>query len=141
MAQARFWGPVLPLAGAAALCTLAAGGAYAERPPGVGHVEIPESSIEQPDDNGKIAHTNIKLFVLEGAQQLNSPKAAPQASGPPYSGYFYETPASLGCVYQLVPPVAPGCNPNSVTANPQGGTRAIAIVDAYHYRTAMSDLG
>src|SRR5208283_5857229 len=86
MAIARFWGPVLPLAGAAAaLCALAGGSAYAERPPGAGHVEIPESSIEQPGDNGKNAHTNIKLFVLEGAQQLNSPKAAPQAGGPPYS--------------------------------------------------------
>ena len=61
--------------------------------------------------------------------------------GPPYSGYFFETPASLGCVYQLVsPPIASGCNPTNVAANPAGGSHAIAIVDAYHYPTAAADL-
>src|SRR5262249_34252213 len=71
--------------------------------------------------------------------------ATPQASGPPYAGYFYETPASLACVYQLPAqsPEFPGCNPNDAnlaTANPTGGSRAIAMVDAYHYPTAMQDL-
>jgi subtilase family serine protease len=70
----------------------------------------------------------------------SSLEAPAQAGGPPYPGYFYETPASLGCVYQLVSPTAGGCNPNTVTANPSGGSHAIAIVDAYHYQTAMSDL-
>jgi kumamolisin len=31
-------------------------------------------------------------------------------------------------------------DPNTVTANPTGGAHAIAIVDAYHYPTAVSDL-
>jgi kumamolisin len=76
---------------------------------------------------------------MAGAQN-SSLEAPAQAVGPPYAGYFYETPASLGCVYQLVSPVVGGCNPNTVTVNPSGGSRAIAIVDAYHYPTAMSDL-
>src|SRR5262249_50937902 len=59
---------------------------------------------------------------------------------PPYMGYTYETPASLACIYKLVSLVVPGCNPNAVTANPSGGSRAIAIIDAYHYPAAMSDL-
>jgi subtilase family serine protease len=64
---------------------------------------------------------------------------APEQAGPPFAGYFYETPASLACVYRLVSPVS-GCNPNTVTAPPTGGSNAIAIVDAYDYPTAMSDL-
>ena len=53
--------------------------------------------------------------------------------------YGYETPASLGCVYGLVKVVA-GCNPNKVTANPTGGAKMIAIVDAYDAPKAASDL-
>ncbi len=36
-------------------------------------------------------------------------------------------------------PVA-GCNPNTVTALPAGGSKAIAVVDAYHDPNAASDL-
>jgi kumamolisin len=59
--------------------------------------------------------------------------------GPPFSGYFYETPASIGCLYKLMKFIR-GCNPNTVTANPTGGFGAIAIVDAYDYPTAATDL-
>jgi kumamolisin len=58
---------------------------------------------------------------------------------PPYSGYAFETPASLGCVYSLVAVVA-GCNPNTVTANPSGGKNVIAIVDAFDDPWAGPDL-
>jgi kumamolisin len=76
-----------------------------------------------------------------GVQQSPAlPEATPQVSGPPYAGYFYATPVSLACVYKLVSPQAPGCNPNTVTLNPSGGAHALAILDAYHYRTAVSDL-
>jgi len=61
----------------------------------------------------------------------------------PGPSYFYETPASLACVYRLtlVSSAQFGCNPTDTTLpNPSGGTKAIAIVDAYDYPTAFSDL-
>jgi subtilase family serine protease len=61
--------------------------------------------------------------------------------GAPAAGYFYvETPASLACIYNLVASPIAGCNPYTVSANPSGGARAIAIVDAYDYGSAASDL-
>lgn len=132
----------LPVAGIAALGALAASDAYGEFAARGGHVETPESSIEQPEHHGLRAHTNYKMFVPNAGMasaQGSSLEKPSQAGGPPFAGYFYETPASLGCVYQLVSSV-PGCNPNTATVNPSGGTRAIAIVDAHHCPTAMSDL-
>ena len=133
---------VLPVAGVAALGAFAVSDAYGEFASRGGHVETPESSIEQPEHVGVRAHTNYKTFVPNAglaSPQKSSLEVPAQAGGPPYAGYFYETPASLGCVYQLVNSL-PGCNPNTVSANPTGGGRAIAIVDAYHYPTAASDL-
>lgn len=98
-----------------------------------GKVVLPASSIEYAGDIGKRAHTNLQVFLSEETLQNE------QASGPPYGGYAYETPASLACVYGLVPAV-PGCNPNSVSAVPTGGSRMIAIVDAYNAPHAASDL-
>jgi subtilase family serine protease len=132
----------LPAAGAAGLAAFAASDAYGEFASRGGRVETPESSIEQPEHVGVVAHTNYKMFVPNAGMaraQNSSREASAQAGGPPYAGYFYETPASLACVYQLVSPVA-GCNPNVVNANPTGGSHAIAIVDPYHYPTAASDL-
>ena len=60
-------------------------------------------------------------------------------AGPPVTGYAFETPASLACLYGLVTTVA-GCNPNTFKTNPTGGTKAIGIVDAFDYPTAMADL-
>ncbi len=98
-----------------------------------GKVVTPDSSIEKATDLGKRAHTNIRLFIpakpLQNAQPL----------GAPYSGYAYETPASLGCVYGLTKAVK-GCDPNALTANPTGGANMIAIVDAYDAPNAASDL-
>jgi hypothetical protein len=143
MMSSRLFTIVLLVAGIAALGAFAASDAYGEFAARGGHVETPESSIEQPEHHGLRAHTNYKMFVPNAggmASALGSPLKTPaQAGGPPYAGYFYETPASLGCVYQLASPV-PGCNPNVVNANPTGGGHAIAIVDAYHYPTAASDL-
>src|SRR5262249_24244271 len=55
-----------------------------------------------------------------------------------------ENPGSLGCVYNIVSPVTSGCPripPNNGSfINPAGGSGTIAIVDAYHYPTAYSDL-
>jgi kumamolisin len=135
---------LLPLIGA--LGASAAEGAYGQVASRGGHVETPESSIEQPEHIGARAHTNFKMFIpaaggMANTQRpLSSPGTTPEI-GPPYTGYFFETPASLGCVYQLVSSPVPGCNPNASSSNPSGGARAIAIVDAYHYPTAASDLG
>ncbi len=141
MRPRRLFTIVLPVAGVAALGVFAAGNAYGEFASRGGYVLTPESSIEQPEHHGVRAHTNYKMFVPNAGMASAQPslEAPAQTGGPPYAGYFYETPASLGCVYQLVSPVT-GCNPNAVSANPTGGAHAIAIVDAYHYPTAASDL-
>jgi subtilase family serine protease len=122
--------------------TVAAGQASGEWASRGGHVVLPDSSIEQPEHVGLRAHTNFKMFMPNAgmAARQTSPEAAPQASGPPFRGYFYETPASLACVYKLVAAADAACDPNTASTNPSGGSRAIAIVDAYHYPTAMSDL-
>ena len=102
----------------------------------------PQSNFENPEDPGTKPHTHLRVMIPSGGlQALNTHiNAKTSATGkPPYPGYLYETPASLGCLYGLTPPVA-GCNPNTVTANPIGGSRAIAIVDAYNYTTALKDL-
>ena len=126
---------------AAAGATLPAGGGNAQALGG--QVRIPDSSVEQSDQIGRQAHTNVKIFVPSGGManlQPPSRGAAPQAA--PGAGNF-ETPQSLACVYRLVSvsPGQTGCNPNDATlATPSGGTKAIAIVDAFDYPTAMSDL-
>ena len=121
------------LAVAIALVTCASAPAQSRAPKG--SVVIPSSSLERPSDLGKRAHTNIRMFVP--AKGFTNPQIA--AGLPPYSGYFYETPASLACVYKLVA-VAAGCNPNIVTNHSAGGSKAIAIVDAYDDPNAAADL-
>jgi len=96
-----------------------------------GRVMAPASSIAHAGDKGVRAHTHLQVFVPEQA-------VAPFA-GPPFAGLGFETPASLACVYALVPR-ASSCNPNLVFANPTGGFGAIAVVDAFHYPTALTDL-
>jgi kumamolisin len=102
--------------------------------PGGTSVTIPVSSVAKPGDAGVRTHTNVRFLVVPG--QSN---AEPQAAGPPYPGFFYEDPASLACIYGFVKS-EPGCNPNSVSLNPSGGSRAIAIVDAYDDPNAITDL-
>ena len=98
-----------------------------------GKVLVPDSSIEKPLDIGRAAHTNLQVFLPA------EPLLHPQTAGAPYPGYAYETPASLACVYGLVTS-STGCNPNTATALPTGGSRMIAIVDAYDAPNAASDL-
>jgi subtilase family serine protease len=97
-----------------------------------GHVVIPLSNNHTAADAGVRAHTNYRIFVPDA--QITPDEL------PPYAGYLYETPASLACIYGLVTPV-PGCNPNDTVTNPSGGSNTIAIVDAYDYPAAASDLG
>jgi subtilase family serine protease len=101
-----------------------------------GAVITPSSSNPQSGASSGQAHTNIHIFQHNGMPVTNT--VSPHA-GPPVTGYFCETPASVACIYNLVTPV-PGCNPNSVSLVPSGGSRAIAIVDAYSAPNAMADL-
>jgi kumamolisin len=93
----------------------------------------PSSSFLRPG-TGR-AHTNLHLF--HPAEGL--PTATPASAAPPVAGNYNETPASIACIYALVTPVT-GCNPQKVFAIPSGGTRTIAIVDAYDAPHAMADL-
>ena len=113
------------------------------RAQGGGQSSIPDSGVYNPEDHLK-ARTSFKVFhPNEGHATLNARiKANPTVPGaPPASGYVFATPASLACIYGLVASVAQ-CNPNSLTStsNATGGSKAIAIVDAYHYPHALSDL-
>src|SRR5215469_13964626 len=143
MSSRSLFTTVLPLTGAVALTLLTPSYGYAGFAEHGGQVVIPESSTELPAHVGIKAHTNFRYFIPKAGkagEQFFRDVAPEQAGGPPFDGYLYETPASLACVYQLVPQQVAGCDPNTVTANPAGGARAIAIVDAYHYPTAVQDL-
>jgi hypothetical protein len=96
-----------------------------ELPSPDGKIVIPSSSIVRPDDAliGR-AHTNIVLYL-----HVNNTEPGPT----------FETPASLACVYHLVPQVS-GCPIAHTTAVPTGGAGAIALVEAYAYPTAANDL-
>jgi len=84
--------------------------------------------------------THLRLLTVPQKSGESKPVMRPSGTGlPPYTGYFYETPASLGCVYGLTKAVD-NCNPQQVTTPPSGGSRAIAIVDACNYPTALGDL-
>jgi len=105
---------------------------------GAGPAIVPASSLNVPTGANNInprMHTNLRYIIPQTAgQKLQG------AGSPPYSGYFYETPASIACVYNLVGRPKAGCNPNVVTQNPVGGGGAIAIVDAYDNPAALADL-
>jgi kumamolisin len=107
-----------------------------------GHVLIPASSLPQPADaEGNImAQTALRLLVPSATQMNFGANSAQPSELPPFPGYLYETPASVACLYDLVAPKVAGCNPNITTANPTGGSHAIALVDAYDDPTAASDL-
>src|SRR6202046_3748645 len=113
----------------------------ANQPSHTGHIMTPQSSMALPGDAGVNAHTNIKLWVPENGQF--GVAAQPQEL-PPFAGFFFETPASIACVYHLVnenaPPFDHSCNPNVTTQNPTGGGGAIALVEGFDDPTAASDL-
>jgi len=124
---------LISLAIAVALVACWANTAFGQRT-----VTIPPSSIALPSDAGVRSHTNVQIMAAPtGARAPNG--------GPPFSGYFYEDPASLACIYSLIAPQPwskdKGCNPNDPSlGNPTGGSQAIAIVDAYDDPYAASDL-
>jgi kumamolisin len=109
-----------------------------------GQIVVPQSSTP-PATQGttlktRAAQTNVLLYVPEGWKPDQvTPPSPKYTAEPPFTGYAYETPASLSCVYVLVSPTA-GCNPNTVSTSATGGTKAIAIVDAYDDPFAGPDL-
>lgn len=106
------------------------------------NVFVPESSKQIPEQAGKFAHTNYVIHNPGGIQanaisDLGQPEPA---ANPTPNATMAEYPASLACVYK-VGPVYTGCAPkNSPANNATGGSRAIAIVDAYDHANARADL-
>jgi kumamolisin len=95
----------------------------------------PASNTRYAADVGKRAHTFLEVVKPD----LGPANLPGYTGGPPYSGLGIETPASLLCDYAFTVKTA-GCNPNSVTNEGTGGSKMIAIVDAYDYSDASSDL-
>jgi kumamolisin len=116
---------------------------------GGGKVVTPQSGKENTEDIGIRPHTNYKIFVPPGKdgngfadEEVRSDgTTGPESTTSPIAGYFAETPASLACLYHLVTPTT-YCNPVTLSNSndASGGSRAIAVVDAYHYPTALGDL-
>jgi kumamolisin len=112
-----------------------------------GAVITPSSSIPKPQPQPRpqpgtgqaAAHTHVHIFQPAGMPANVSRGAVPAAVGPPFPGYYFETPESIACIYRFVSAI-PGCNPNTVMAVPRGGSRTIAIVDAYDAPNASADL-
>mgnify|MGYP003393086941 CR=1 FL=1 len=87
------------------------------------------------------AYTNHRIFIpIQGLGSLQPPAGATLQIGPPVRGFPYNTPASLACIYNLVSPLQPGCNPDETTLNPTGGNGAIAIVTALHSPNVIADI-
>ena len=110
-----------------------------------GRVISPQSNAQRPADIGVRAHTNVELLIPSGiGPTVSSPDAGfdavTSATITPAPGFVAETPASLGCVYFLVSTRVSGCNPTTATMNPSGGSKVIAIVDAFDDANAASDL-
>ncbi len=103
---------------------------------------IPHSGVLKSEQLGKKVRTHFRVQVPEEGHVAFNARIASQIipyGKPPYLGLGYETPASLACIYNLVTAVK-GCEPNSVTTVSKGGSKAIALVTAYHYPHALSDL-
>jgi subtilase family serine protease len=87
---------------------------------------LPESSVVHPEDAGVRAHTNI-ILVLPEKQEIGT-------NGAPIA----ENPLSLACIYHLVKQTK-GC-PKTSKVVPTGGTKAIALVDAFDNPDAATDI-
>jgi len=91
-----------------------------------GRVVIPESSIEHRGDIGVRAHTTIVMYIPEHMEY--------DVNGAPIA----ENPLSLACLYQLVKQTK-GC-PKTSKVVPNGGSKAIALVDAFDNPDAATDI-
>jgi len=112
---------------------------FAQAPRQRRHVMVPQSSVALPTEAGLVAHTNLLVSAPDVGPIAIDVNASPNEL-PPLPGLFFETPASLACVYRLVKNPLPGCNPDQTTQTASGGSGAIAIVDAFDDPSAASDL-
>jgi hypothetical protein len=77
-----------------------------------GRVIISESGIERLEDVGVQMHTTYQIFVPANRDEFGAdpngyalPESfVPLTVGPLFSGYAFETPASIACLYKLVTP-------------------------------------
>lgn len=108
-----------------------------------GSIVRPPSSIppavQGTTPKTRIAHTDLEIMLPAGWKPSEVSPPRPDVVEPPAVGLYYETPASLACLYSLVT-VTTGCNPQTVSTNPSGGSKTIAIVDAYDDPFAGPDL-
>jgi kumamolisin len=108
-----------------------------------GRIVTPASSVPAAKQGTTLktmfANTNLLVYMPDGWKPSEVAPPRPDQA-PPFSGYGYETPASLACVYGLVTPAPANCNPNVVVTDPSGGKQTIAIVDAYDDPWAGPDL-
>lgn len=133
--NSRVFRRTLGVAGCALTGAMLAGTAWSASAIEDGVLFHPASNTRYAADVGKRAHTFLEVVKPKiGAANLPG-----YTGGPPFSGLGIETPASLLCDYAFIAKKA-GCNPNSVTNEGTGGTKMIAIVDAYDYSDASSDL-
>jgi len=129
------WSISLFLAIISSLCSARVSAAQAQSRKG--QVLVPQSSVEHTADIGVKAHTHLRIMMPEGGLFTGTPQPNEL---PPFPGYFFETPASIACIYRLVPHSRPGCDPNETTQNPTGGSGAIAVVGAFDTPNAALDL-
>ena len=134
-------GALLSLSGTGAFAQAVSPGAtidFATRlrssPPG--SVVIPDSGAPKPAGRNR---THLQIMVAPAG--LVPLKPGNNVIKPNISGqinYYPNTPASLACIYGIVASTY-NCNPSLASSLSTKGSRAIAIVDAYHYPTAMAD--
>jgi subtilase family serine protease len=115
----------LPLLGSVASAATLPGARVQTVPRGT--IITPYSSMPATDPRDTRGHTNVKIFLPEG--HAISPNTT----------VTWETPASLACVYGVVK-AKDKCNDRKVKAVATGGSKMIAIVDAYDDPNATADL-
>ena len=145
MGRSIFGFSVLPLLVSALLLAQSPLNAHlpsARRLAASGESVVPQSGRQRAEDLGLRARTLFKVWIPadrpEGVAGFSEEEFAPQATQPE-AGNYAETPASLACVYGVVSADS-SCNPLTLTTVARGGSRAIAVVDAYDYPTARHDL-
>lgn len=86
------------------------------------NIHIPDTSIARPADAGRFAHTNHVIFAgIQPIDPLDQFLAA--VHGPALAAGVYYYPDQIHAAYGV----------------PYSGSGAIAIVGAYHYKTALND--
>jgi subtilase family serine protease len=115
-----------PIGSAAALAVFAAVSMAGQKSP---YIIVPDSSVEHPGDIGVRAHTN--LLIWNGPAQYHNNEAPPMMADASHGPSLFHKFSSISGYYPSNIYTAYGVTP--------AGQGAIAIIDAYDYRTAESD--